>query len=328
MSREQRRVDRKSQRGGATPPSSHKTPVKAGGSGPPWTPILAALGAVAVVGMLVFLISQRGNGATMSEAAKAAANQSSSIPGTFVPDQGQSHLSAPFSLASLQPPIPFCPGVPYNTKYDPVAARQKLAANGASPAAGTATASATSTPTQTPTATPTRTPAPTGTTAAGSPTRGTPTANVTPTVSTECYLSNPPSSGPMLGDQQQVDIGNNAQIELPPGYSVYPPDVEIPRDSISHLLEHAGVFVGWNCAQGDQACADVVKQLEKVVNNRIDVKRNRVVMAHDNDLIAGTIGMSAWTRVLNFNYKDYKKQTVTDFIGTNSCRVDWEGSCN
>lgn len=326
MSREQRRVDRKSQRGGASPPPSHKTPVKAGGGGPPWTPILAAVGTVAVVGLLVFLITQRGSGAALSPAAKAAADRSSSIPGTFVPNQGQSHLPGTFSIASLQPPIPFCPGVPYNTKYDPVAARQKLASNGASPSAGTATASATSTPTQTATATPTRTPA--GTAASGSATRGSPTANITPTVTTDCYLSNPPSSGPMLGDQQQVDVGNNAQIELPPSFSVYPPDVEIPRDSISHLLEHAGVFVGWNCAQGDQACLDVVKQLEKVVNDRIDIKRNRVVMAHDNDLIPGTIGMSAWTRVLDFNYKDYKKQTVTDFIGTNSCRVDWEGSCN
>ena len=87
------------------------------------------------------------------------------------------------------------------------------------------------------------------------------------------------------------------------------------------------MYVGWNCAKGDQACLDVEKKLESVVNDRIDINHNRVVMAHDNDLVPGTIGLSSWTRVYTFNYKDYNKGKVTDFIGTNSCRVDWEGFC-
>jgi hypothetical protein len=309
MSREQRRVDRKSQRGGASPTSSRKTPIKAAGGGPPWTPILAAVGVLVVIGLLVYLIVARGGGASTSEAAKAAADQSSDIPGTFVPDQGRQHLSYTYSIASQRTPIPFCPGVKWSGAPN---GQPSAAADSGTPASGTPAAA-------------TSTPVPAQTPAGATPDNGTP--NTTPTVPTDCRNSNPPSSGQHYNVQNNVDIGNGNQINIPADISVYPPDVEIPRDSIPHILEHAGVFVGWNCAKGDQACLDVEKQIEKVVNDRIDVNKNRVVMAHDNDLVPGTIGMASWTRVLDFDYKDYKKSTVTDFIGKNSCRVDWEGFC-
>jgi ferredoxin len=45
-------------------------------------------------------------------------------------------------------------------------------------------------------------------------------------------------------------------VMLNPG--VYPADIEIPRDSIAHILEHAGIFIGYNCKSGDSACDDVV----------------------------------------------------------------------
>ena len=322
MSREQRRVDRKSQRGSATPPPSRKTPIKAGGGGPPWAPIGVAAGVIGVIALLAYLIVSRGSGVDTSKAANAAANTSSSIPGTFVPDQGRTHLSYTFSIASERPPIPFCPGVPHNTAYDPVAAAATIeAGGGGTPGAKTTAASASSTPAATQTPVPSDTPAGsgTGTAAAG--------ADVTPTVTTDCRLSNPPSSGPHYNVQQNVDIGNGTQINIPADPFIYPPDVEIPRDSIPHILEHAGVFVGWNCATGDSACMAAEKQLESVASDRLNISNNRVVFAHDNDLVPGTFGLASWTRVLDFNYKDYKKQTVSDFIGKNSCRVDWEGFC-
>jgi hypothetical protein len=143
-----------------------------------------------------------------------------------------------------------------------------------------------------------------------------------------CYASNPPSSGTHFNVQAHVDVGNGDQINIPPDIGVYPPEIEIPRGAIPHILEHAGVFVGWNCAAGDEKCRDAERKLEAVVNDRIDINKDRVVMAHDNDLVPGTFGLASWTRVLDFSYKKYDKNAVTAFISENSCRVDFEGFCS
>ncbi|HEX5478216.1 MAG TPA: hypothetical protein VFY79_00700 [Dehalococcoidia bacterium] len=141
-----------------------------------------------------------------------------------------------------------------------------------------------------------------------------------------CYASNPPSSGPHYNVQPNADVGNGNQINIPPAPDIYPPDIDIPRSAIPHILEHAGVFVGWNCAADDEACMDIEHQLERIVSDRLD-EHDRVVMAHDGDLVPGTIGLSSWTRVLTFAYGSFDADKVTDFIATNSCRVDFEGFC-
>ena len=304
MSREQRRVDRKSQGRTATT-TRRTTPVKAGGGGPPWLPIGVAAGVLVVVALIAYLIiAAHSSGPNVNAAQAAADNSSSSIPGTYVaeapPPDNRAHF--PFSYTGPDSfELPFCPGVVWSG-----------APNGqpsTTPAAGA------STPTPLPTA---------NAEASSVAGHGAGVATVSPG---DCYSSNPPSSGKHYNVQGNIDLGNGTQINIPADISVYPPDVEIPRSSIPHILEHAGVYVGWNCAKGDQACLDVEKKLEDVVNDRIDINHNRVVMAHDNDLVPGTIGLSSWTRVYTFSYKDYNKGKVTDFIGTNSCRVDWEGFC-
>lgn len=151
----------------------------------------------------------------------------------------------------------------------------------------------------------------------------------TPTAGNACYNSNPPSSGRHLNVQRKVDIGGGRLVNIPADWDVYPDDIELPRDSIPHILEHAGVFVGWNCNAGDTACLDAVQKLNGLVNDRIDHNDNRVVMAHDNDLPEGTIGMSSWTRVLDFPASEWSQQKdlAQQFIATNSCRFDPEGFC-
>lgn len=158
---------------------------------------------------------------------------------------------------------------------------------------------------------------------------GTPAPTGSPAAPVGCWASNPPSSGSHLGTQRNVDVGNGNLINIPPDPDVYPPDVVIPRDAIAHVAEHAGVFVGYNCADGDSACEQVVQQLTDIVNKRIDRNDNssRVVMSRDPDLVAGTIGMSSWTRVLTMSYQDFNAKTADDFIAQNSCRVDWESAC-
>jgi len=304
MSREQRRVDRKSQ--GRPAPTTRRTPVKAGGGGPPWVPIGVAVGVIAVVGLLAYLIiSSNSNAASASGAEKAAADSSSSIPGTYVPQATPPANRAHFPFSYTGPTsfeLPFCPGVVWSGAPE-----------------GQAAASTTPSSDVTPT------PQPTTDTSNPAANHGVGQATVS---AGDCYSSNPPSSGKHYNVQSNIDVGNGAQINIPADPDVYPADIDVPRSAIPHILEHAGVFGGWNCADGDQACLDVEKKIESVVNDRIDVNHNRVVMAHDSDLVPGTIGLSSWTRVFTFKYQDYDKGKVTDFIGTNSCRVDWEGFCN
>jgi hypothetical protein len=157
---------------------------------------------------------------------------------------------------------------------------------------------------------------------------GEPSVSITPTPDepTECYASNPPSSGWHLGSMRNLSIGNGITIKVPPDPDTYPADVEIPREAIPHILEHAGVFVGWNCAGGDTACEGVAAEVERIADDRID-NGERVVFAHDNDLPEGTVGMSAWTRVETFAVAEFTQDRVVTFIDTYSCRFDPEGFC-
>lgn len=329
MSREQRRQDRKQgARGGASgAPPSRRTPVKvSGGSRFPSMPLAIAGGIVLVVALIAYLIWQS-NQTTSAQSGweKAAANRSTSLPGTYVEDQGRGHYSGGLAGSMVEP---FCPGVP-ESDLAKERSGKPYAPLGTTPVSGTP--AAVSTPAPGSTATPTDVPhGPTLTptvAVTGSP--GTPDINATPTIPTDCHLSNPPSSGQHLNVQRNVDVGGGNVINIPPDPDVYPDDIEIPREAIAHIEEHAGVFVGWNCADGDTACTDVIEQLKDLVNDRIDNHDNRVVMAHDLDLPIGTIGLAAWTRVLDFSYTDWdaQKGEVEDFIATHSCRYDPEGFC-
>ncbi|MDP9236998.1 MAG: DUF3105 domain-containing protein [Chloroflexota bacterium] len=304
MSREQRRTERRTQRAGAsgTAPPSRRTPVKvAGGSRFPIVPIGIAAGVLAVVLLIVYLIIQSGKTGGLSGWEKAEADSSTSIPGVFYPTQGRSHESGTYTPGRA--PTPFCDGVPHSGS-------ESATPSGSPTAQGTTASTSTSTP------------------VAGSATAGAGTPNATSTPRTDCYASNPPSSGSHLNVQNKVDLGNGYTLQrIPPLPTVFEPPVEIPRDAIPHILEHAGVFVGYHCAEGDTACQDVVQQLKDIVNDRIDNHDNWVVMALDTDLPEGTAGLSSWTRVLDFKYPDFDKKAVEDFIGTNSCRFDPEKIC-
>ena len=310
MSREQRRSERRRDQtggsGAAGAPPSRRTPVKvAGGGGFPTIPLAVGGGVLLVVLLLAYLIFQSNSGgSTLSASQKAAQDRSTSLPGTYVEDQGRGHLSG--NLAGHQM-TPFCDGVPQS---DSAKLNLNLADSGASPS-GSATSS------------PIPTSSPNADATSGTSTSG------TPTVPTNCYNSNPPSSGKHLNVQRNVDVGGGKVINIPSDPDVYPPEVEIPRDSIPHILEHAGVFAGYNCKQGDNDCQAVAQQLTDLVNGRIDNHDNRVVLAHDNDLPEGTIGLSSWTRVLNFPYTewDQQKDKVSKFISTHACRFDPENFC-
>jgi hypothetical protein len=263
-----------------------------------------------VVGLIAYLIiqSSSGGGDSLSADARAEQDDSPQLPGVFFPSQGRGHFEGGL-IGHVT--TPFCDDV----ERSAIADERSGIAFGETPSD---TQQATNTPTSTPTATATPT-------VDADTTPETP--DTTPTVPTDCHNSNPPSSGRHLGVQRNIDIGGGAVINIPPDPDVYPHDVEIPRDAIAHALEHAGVFVGWHCADGDQPCMDTVQEVEDLVNSRIDNNDNRVIMSIYRDLPEGTIAVASWTRVLSVPYADYDKAAFTDFISTHSCRFDPEGFC-
>jgi hypothetical protein len=275
----------------------------------------AVIGGVAIVVALIgYLIIQSNSDGGGGGAVEAANDQSADLPGTWAPDQGRAHF--PFRFSLERTPTPFCDGVPHADA--PAAAETETSAD-ETPSADV-TAEATQTPDLT-AAAPHGSPSPEG--------EGDETPEGT-TVPDDCYITNPPTSGRHLNVERNVDVtGNGTFINIPPDPDVYPPDIIVPRDSIAHILEHSGVYVGYNCPEGDEACQSVVEELERLVNDRIDNHDDRVVLARDPDLPVGEIGLAAWQRWDRFPYTDYDEGRVADFIGTHSCRVKWEpGFCS
>jgi hypothetical protein len=136
-----------------------------------------------------------------------------------------------------------------------------------------------------------------------------------------CYASNPPTSGLHLPVARTVVIDGET-LNLPPDPGVY--RVEIPREAIPHLQEHAGVFVGYHCAS--TACDDAVVRLRLVVQQELSLGA-RVVMSPDTDLDDDTIGLASWTRVDVMRAGDYDDARARDFIKAHSCRFDPENFC-
>jgi hypothetical protein len=136
-----------------------------------------------------------------------------------------------------------------------------------------------------------------------------------------CYASNPPTSGLHLPVAQSVAIDGEI-VRLPPDPGIY--EIEIPREAIPHLQEHAGVFVGYNCDSND--CFDAVEDLRAVVEGQLRGGA-RVIMAPDSDLDADTIALAAWTRVDVMAADDFDDVRARDFIEQHSCRFDPEGFC-
>jgi len=141
-------------------------------------------------------------------------------------------------------------------------------------------------------------------------------------VSAECYASNPPSSGRHLPVQRAVRLPDGHLLKLPPDPGVY--EFAIPRESIPHIEEHAGVFIGYNCAS--EQCNAAIPGLRDLVGQEISLGA-RVVMAPDPDLDEDTFGMASWTRVDTFDAADYDDARIRDFIKAHSCRFDPERVC-
>lgn len=136
-----------------------------------------------------------------------------------------------------------------------------------------------------------------------------------------CYASNPPTSGYHVPVARNVLV-DGAIINLPPEPGIYA--VEIPREAIPHLQEHAGVYAGYNC--GSEACDAAVEQMRTLVKQELSLGA-RVIMSPDSDLAEDTIGLASWTRFDTFDAEQYTDGRARSFIKAHSCRFDPEGFC-
>ena len=141
-------------------------------------------------------------------------------------------------------------------------------------------------------------------------------------VDDDCYASNPPTSGLHFPVQRDVRLGDGSIVNIPPDPGIY--DLEIPREAIPHIQEHAGVYAGYNCSS--DICRDAVENLEVVVNQILEIDA-RVVLSPAPDLPIDTIGLASWTRVDSIPAADYTEDRAREFIETHSCRFDPEGFC-
>jgi hypothetical protein len=142
-------------------------------------------------------------------------------------------------------------------------------------------------------------------------------------VDDECYASNPPTSGLHLGVSRNVRLESGHVVNIPPDPGIY--SFEIPRESIPHLQEHAGVFLGYNCVS--DACAATVERLERLVDEELSLGA-RVVMAPSSDLPEDGMALASWTRIDDFTALGYSDERVRAFIKAHSCRFDPEGFCD
>ena len=262
----------------------------------PWRMLSIAGGVVGMVVLLVYLMIQSSSGpGETSDVPEAAVDDSPDIAGTYAPFLGVQHLEQQLDV-SYTPIVPYCEGV------------ERSGLREAATLDGTQQAS---------------TPTPQASATSG----GTARAGITPTPDASCYNSNPPTSGRHFGVQRNKEVAPGTFTNIPPEPDVYPPDIDAPREVVAHVAEHAGIFVGYNCPDGDQACLDVVAELEDIVNNRIDNHDNRVTMMYFSDLPEGQIGLASITRWDRFDYTEFNEDRVEDFISDNACRYDTEGFC-
>jgi hypothetical protein len=110
---------------------------------------------------------------------------------------------------------------------------------------------------------------------------------------------------------------------MPPEPGIY--DFPVPRESIPHIQEHAGVYAGFHCAS--DACNDAATRFRTIVRQELQLGE-RIVLSPDPDLPVDTIALASWTRVDRFAAGDFSADRVRAFIDAHSCRFDPEGFCD
>jgi len=141
-------------------------------------------------------------------------------------------------------------------------------------------------------------------------------------VSDDCYASRPPTSGLHVPVQRAARLSRGVTTLIPPDPGIY--EFDLPREVVPHIQEHAGVFVGYNCAS--DGCRDAVKRLRDVVGQELSIG-GRIVMTPFSDLDPDTIALASWTRVDTFDAASFDPARVRDFIKAHSCRYDPEDFC-
>jgi hypothetical protein len=118
-----------------------------------------------------------------------------------------------------------------------------------------------------------------------------------------CYTSNPPTSGPHAASPMTFKVLENPA----------------PKENLIHNMEHGGVVVWVNTNN-----AEVIRELESVVNNALD-RRRLVVMSRYSEMEPETIAVTSWTRLDKFPVSEFTNKRVSDFIEEHQRRFNPEG---
>ncbi len=127
------------------------------------------------------------------------------------------------------------------------------------------------------------------------------------TDTTNCYNSNPPTSGPH--DPVALDWG----IYTTPQ----------PKERAIHNMEHGGVVIWYNCVS-DRCKNDIVPQLEELMNE-FERDRRLMVMMPYPEMEPDTVALTAWTRLDKFSIDEFDADRIRRFVEKHERRFNPEG---
>lgn len=122
-----------------------------------------------------------------------------------------------------------------------------------------------------------------------------------------CSTSNPPTSGPHSGTAAR--------------WGIYEESNAVPKENFVHNMEHAGVVVTYKCSD----CADVVDQLQDIVQGYLEDGRLVVMTPYDGMDEDDTVALLAWSRMDKFPVSEFDADRVRRFIETHERRFNPEG---
>lgn len=126
------------------------------------------------------------------------------------------------------------------------------------------------------------------------------------TDTSNCYNSNPPTSGPH--DPRALEWGVYSEAQ--------------PKERAIHNMEHGGVVLWYNC-ESDRCTNEIVPQLLDLMNEFEDDRRLIVMMPYP-EMEPDTVAITSWTRLDKFSIDQFDADRLRRFVEKNERRFNPE----
>lgn len=127
------------------------------------------------------------------------------------------------------------------------------------------------------------------------------------TDTSNCYNSNPPTSGPH--DPIALDWGVYTSPQ--------------PKERAVHNMEHGGVIIWYNCVS-DRCKNEIVPELNRLMDE-FERDRRLMVMMPYPDMEPDTVAVTAWTRLDKFSIDQFDPDRIRRFVEKHERRFNPEG---